>query len=258
MRNQCGTIQADFQEPVVRLPRSGPWGRSSAGRASRSQCEGREFDPPRLHHCSKGRTRSGFFMGTGPSAAAGLLESSAGRPLHGSRPRLDRAVVDPSAVRKTPAGQPARHPRFSISIPACPACPARTIPLPTLLRGRPTAPARPGSTLPRPGCSPASACAPSPTSRSTCPCAMTTRPGCRPSPRRRGYSAAVRSWWSASCATPRSSSSPAVRWSSRSTTAPANSRCASSTSTPASSARSSRVRASGPWARSAVDSSARK
>src|SRR3990170_5826026 len=25
-------------------------GRSSAGRASRSQCEGREFDPPRLHH----------------------------------------------------------------------------------------------------------------------------------------------------------------------------------------------------------------
>src|SRR5690242_6656153 len=24
-------------------------GRSSAGRASRSQCEGREFDPPRLH-----------------------------------------------------------------------------------------------------------------------------------------------------------------------------------------------------------------
>ena len=25
------------------------WGRSSAGRASRSQCEGQEFDPPRLH-----------------------------------------------------------------------------------------------------------------------------------------------------------------------------------------------------------------
>ncbi len=25
------------------------WGRSSAGRASRSQCEGREFDPPWLH-----------------------------------------------------------------------------------------------------------------------------------------------------------------------------------------------------------------
>src|SRR4029079_3356086 len=27
-----------------------PWGGSSAGRASRSQCEGREFDPPPLHH----------------------------------------------------------------------------------------------------------------------------------------------------------------------------------------------------------------
>src|SRR5204863_225900 len=26
------------------------WGCSSAGRASRSQCEGREFDPPQLHH----------------------------------------------------------------------------------------------------------------------------------------------------------------------------------------------------------------
>src|SRR6186713_2000614 len=26
------------------------WGRSSAGRASRSQCEGRGFDPLRLHH----------------------------------------------------------------------------------------------------------------------------------------------------------------------------------------------------------------
>src|SRR5579862_2231537 len=32
-----------------------PWGRSSAGRASRSQCEGREFDPPRLHHEIEGR-----------------------------------------------------------------------------------------------------------------------------------------------------------------------------------------------------------
>ena len=29
------------------------WGGSSAGRASRSQCEGREFDPPPLHQCSK-------------------------------------------------------------------------------------------------------------------------------------------------------------------------------------------------------------
>ena len=33
------------------------WGRSSAGRASRSQCEGREFDPPRLHQIDIGHTR---------------------------------------------------------------------------------------------------------------------------------------------------------------------------------------------------------
>src|SRR5437870_4717055 len=33
------------------------WGCSSAGRASRSQCEGREFDPPQLHqHPLKGRS----------------------------------------------------------------------------------------------------------------------------------------------------------------------------------------------------------
>lgn len=28
------------------------WGGSSAGRALRSQCRGREFDPPPLHHLS--------------------------------------------------------------------------------------------------------------------------------------------------------------------------------------------------------------
>ena len=32
------------------------WGRSSVGRASRSQCEGREFDPPRLHQLSIGKS----------------------------------------------------------------------------------------------------------------------------------------------------------------------------------------------------------
>ncbi len=32
--------------PIIRSR----WGGSSAGRASRSQCEGREFDPPPLHH----------------------------------------------------------------------------------------------------------------------------------------------------------------------------------------------------------------
>ena len=33
----------------------GSWGRSSAGRAPRSQCGGRGFDPLRLHHSFKGR-----------------------------------------------------------------------------------------------------------------------------------------------------------------------------------------------------------
>ncbi|KDD98366.1 hypothetical protein L535_2481 [Bordetella bronchiseptica SBL-F6116] len=31
------------------------WGGSSAGRASRSQCEGREFDPPPLHQTPDGK-----------------------------------------------------------------------------------------------------------------------------------------------------------------------------------------------------------
>src|SRR6266851_7649098 len=34
---------------IVRGLREARWGRSSAGRASRSQCEGQGFDPPRLH-----------------------------------------------------------------------------------------------------------------------------------------------------------------------------------------------------------------
>ena len=40
------------------------WGGSSAGRASRSQCEGREFDPPPLHHALRKTpaTRSAFFI----------------------------------------------------------------------------------------------------------------------------------------------------------------------------------------------------
>ena len=37
---------------AARRLQSTAWGGSSAGRASRSQCEGREFDPPPLHHYS--------------------------------------------------------------------------------------------------------------------------------------------------------------------------------------------------------------
>ena len=45
--------------------RAQAWGRSSAGRASRSQCEGREFDPPRLHQPKSPSSKRGA------SAAAG-------------------------------------------------------------------------------------------------------------------------------------------------------------------------------------------
>ena len=39
------------------------WGGSSAGRASRSQCEGREFDPPPLHQLfTKTLSRKAFFF----------------------------------------------------------------------------------------------------------------------------------------------------------------------------------------------------
>ena len=42
------------------------WGRSSAGRASRSQCEGQEFDPPRLHQVFtyENRPSGRFFLGS--------------------------------------------------------------------------------------------------------------------------------------------------------------------------------------------------
>ena len=41
-------IRALFGRRENRRPQH--WGRSSVGRASRSQCEGQGFDPPRLHH----------------------------------------------------------------------------------------------------------------------------------------------------------------------------------------------------------------
>src|ERR1700712_3250579 len=47
------------------------WGGSSAGRASRSQCEGREFDPPLLHHASTIKPASAGFIISGPSVDPG-------------------------------------------------------------------------------------------------------------------------------------------------------------------------------------------
>ena len=55
----AGPVGGHWRTGVIILP---PWGRSSAGRARRSQCRGREFDPPRLHHpIPKGRLHAGPF-----------------------------------------------------------------------------------------------------------------------------------------------------------------------------------------------------
>ena len=54
------------------------WGGSSAGRASRSQCEGREFDPPPLHHSNE--TRS-------VATAPGCLPQGLRRRRHTQRDR---------------------------------------------------------------------------------------------------------------------------------------------------------------------------
>src|SRR5690606_23832566 len=60
---QFGTGYARSANPVLEL-RLLAWGRSSAGRAPRSQCGGREFDPPRLHHSSPTITAPCVVSGT--------------------------------------------------------------------------------------------------------------------------------------------------------------------------------------------------
>jgi hypothetical protein len=50
-----GTLRARLDrafEPPIERPTEPMWGRSSAGRARRSQCRGQGFDPPRLHQPS--------------------------------------------------------------------------------------------------------------------------------------------------------------------------------------------------------------
>ena len=61
IRNIIATVSSRGLEPGPVAALFGPdsrscleRGRSSAGRASRSQCEGREFDPPRLHQKFEG------------------------------------------------------------------------------------------------------------------------------------------------------------------------------------------------------------
>src|SRR5688572_14547280 len=59
------------RQAVVKFPPSQVevWGRSSAGRASRSQCEGREFDPPRLHQDSRRPLWGPFYFRDGADAS---------------------------------------------------------------------------------------------------------------------------------------------------------------------------------------------
>ena len=62
----CGFwVDSTEQTTTFRLP---CWGRSSAGRAPRSQCGGQEFDPPRLHQHKEIRTFSVTREGSNCSA----------------------------------------------------------------------------------------------------------------------------------------------------------------------------------------------
>ena len=75
--------RSGLEHLLVPSPARKAWGRSSAGRASRSQCEGWEFDPPRLHHSAALTARcAGIFLITAPRA---FLEA------HGDLPALDAA-----------------------------------------------------------------------------------------------------------------------------------------------------------------------
>src|SRR5258706_10708166 len=62
------------------------WGRSSAGRAPRSQCGGREFDPPRLHHQFKAAGALAAFSFAEARMLAGIGAEGTGcalEPLRG-------------------------------------------------------------------------------------------------------------------------------------------------------------------------------
>ncbi len=73
------------------------WGGSSAGRASRSQCEGREFDPPPLHQ----RNSKGSVVRPGPFCF--WLPGNRGR--RDDRPRLGRQPVDKPERRHRQRGE---------------------------------------------------------------------------------------------------------------------------------------------------------
>ena len=83
----------EFLQPLrrpsaqIRFPRLGTaawshyglrmsWGRSSAGRARRSQCRGREFDPPRLHSDFNGLNQDRLTPGDSPLRGERRLPST--------------------------------------------------------------------------------------------------------------------------------------------------------------------------------------
>ena len=97
------------------------WGRSSAGRAPRSQCGGRGFDPPRLHHfkilrpprnsCSP--PKAGFF--TGFPSFSGLRDPEVvrHRVSHQNRHRqpVDAPGLAAAKADRTVVPDPARRAR---------------------------------------------------------------------------------------------------------------------------------------------------
>src|SRR4030067_195717 len=61
-------IRAAFLSPLISLESRPKWGGSSAGRALRSQCRGRGFDPLPLHQSRNGRNFRPFSFMAGTPA----------------------------------------------------------------------------------------------------------------------------------------------------------------------------------------------
>ena len=117
--------------PAARLPRTSGettiaplvWGGSSAGRASRSQCEGREFDPPPLHHYSApNRSRLGVFVCEPPKprGVPGHF-ACASRSAHGRHDRPGSPLFRPVFSRnlRQLLRHGTRRRRFSSMVCAC-------------------------------------------------------------------------------------------------------------------------------------------
>src|SRR5690242_9128115 len=108
-------------------PRLGPCGRmrgsprggSSAGRASRSQCEGREFDPPPLHQIP--------LQKNGPLRAARCAFCYLPPPV----PEDDAPPVPPLVLEPVPVPRPPpSEPPALLPVPVLPVLPAPLAPTP--------------------------------------------------------------------------------------------------------------------------------